>query len=101
MIYRPLTRRDFLFQTSLSAAGLWLMGTRVASARAASPNNKLNIGVIGTANRAGADLKAVASENIVALCDVDEGFLAQAKEKFPAAKTYSDFRKMLEQKDID
>jgi predicted dehydrogenase len=99
MTNRPLTRRDFLHYTSISAAGLWLAGTRAVSS--ASPNSKLNIAVIGTANRAGADLRAVAHENIVALCDVDETLLAQAKEKFPAAKTYSDFRKMLEQKDID
>src|SRR5437879_115436 len=101
MIYRPLTRRDFLYQTSLSEAGLWLIEARAASVRADSPNNKLNVALLATANRAGADLKAVAHENIVALCDVDDTFLAQAKEKFPAAKTYNDFRKMLEQKDID
>jgi predicted dehydrogenase len=101
MTGRPLTRRNFLHHTSISAAGLWLAGTRAVSARAISPNSKLNIAVIGTANRAGADLRAVAHENIVALCDVDDTFLAQAREKSPGSKTYSDFRKMLDQKDID
>src|SRR6266700_2607609 len=97
---QKLTRRDFLRRTSLTAAGLWLAGAQRASSRAPSGNDKLNIGVIGTANRAGADLRAVAHENIVALCDVDDTFLAAARQKFPAAKTYQDFRKMLEQKDI-
>ena len=41
------------------------------------------------------------SENIVALCDVNEDHLAFAAEKFPNAKTYVDWRKCLDQKDID
>src|SRR2546421_4137778 len=98
---RKLTRRDFLHRTSLTAAGVWLAGAQRAASRGLSPNSKLNLGVIGTANRAGADLRAVGHENVVALCDVDDAFLSQAKEKFPAAKTYADFRRMLEQKDID
>src|SRR2546421_245691 len=95
-----LTRRRFLQTTALATAGAWF--TRCQSApRKLSANEKLNIGVIGTAHRAGEDIKGVAHENIVALCDIDEIFLAAAKEKFPNAKTYNDFRKLLEQPDID
>ena len=75
------------------------MGRR-AWTQATSTNDKLNIGVIGVANRGGANLAGVASENIVALCDVDDNYLAQAAQRFPAAKTYNDFRRMLDQKDI-
>jgi predicted dehydrogenase len=96
-----ITRRDFLKRTGLGSAGLALVAPAVVAALGQSPNNKLNIGVIGTANRAGADLKALSRENIVALCDVDQSLLAVAKDKFPQAKTYTDFRKMLEQTDID
>jgi len=64
-------------------------------------NSKLNIGVIGVANQGNYNLQNVASENIAALCDVDENLLAKAAEKFPAAKKYSDFRRMIEQKDLD
>jgi len=46
-------------------------------------------------------MNAVRSENIVALCDVDEKHLAGAAKRFPKAKTYTDWRKCLEQKDID
>lgn len=67
----------------------------------ASPNNKLNIAVIGVAGRGGANLGGVAKENIVALCDVDSNKLAGALKRFPKAKTYKDWRKCLEQKDID
>jgi len=37
----------------------------------------------------------------VALCDVDDRHLAAAAKRFPQAKTYSDWRKMMEQKDLD
>jgi predicted dehydrogenase len=98
---RSLRRREFLRTTGFGAASLALAAPTILRARAPSPNSRLNIGVIGTANRAGADLKAVSRENIVALCDVDQTLLAAAKEKFPGANTYADFRKMLAQKDID
>src|SRR5262249_10159519 len=38
---------------------------------------------------------------IVALCDVDEDRAAKARQHFPRAKFYTDFRRMLEQKDLD
>lgn len=57
------------------------------------------------ANRAGEDLKEVSKEtalvNIVALCDVDEKYLGAAKARFPQAKTFRDFRRLLEERDID
>ena len=46
-------------------------------------------------------MAAVASENIAALCDVNDDFLAEAAKKHPQAKTYVDWRKLLDQKDID
>ena len=93
-------RRQFIKQTAAAAAGAWLVGLRTR-ARTLSPNEKLNIGMVGVANRAGDDLKEVSSENIVALCDIDDQYLAAAKQKHPQAKTYNDFRRLLDQKDID
>jgi predicted dehydrogenase len=97
------TRRDFIRHTAIGASAFWIAGCQTTSrvARRLSPNEKLNIGVVGTANRAGADLKEVSGENIVALVDVDDKYLAAAAQKHPHAKTYNDFRRMLEQKDID
>jgi predicted dehydrogenase len=43
----------------------------------------------------------VAGENIVAVCDVDEHYLAAILQKHPDATSYKDFRKLLEQKNID
>src|SRR3954447_3726273 len=98
---RSVSRRQFLHLTMLATATTGLAGCRTSSARKISANEKLNIGVIGTANRARADISGVEQENIVALCDVDDKFLAAASQKFPRAKTYNDFRKLLEQKDLD
>src|SRR6059058_6534008 len=95
-----LNRRQFIKKTATAATGVWLssVGTR---ARRLSPNEKLNIGMIGVANRAGDDLKEVSTENIVALCDIDDRYLDAAKQKYPRAKTYNDFRRLLDQGDID
>jgi predicted dehydrogenase len=71
------------------------------AAEPASALNKLNLGVIGVAGRGGENLQGVAGENIVALCDVDDQRLTAAAQRFPNAKTYHDFRRLLDQKDID
>lgn len=93
------TRRDFLGTAALGI-GYW-MAPKSSWANATSPNEKLNIAVIGTANRAADNLQGVASENIVVLCDVDDNLLAKAKQSFPAADTVNDFRKAVERPDID
>lgn len=97
---KKLCRRAFLHRTSIATAGVWI-GAKNVLGKDKSPNEKLNIGIIGTANRAKGNIAGVEHENIVALCDVDENFLAAAKEKFSQAKTFSDFRKLLDQSDID
>ena len=66
-----------------------------------TPSNKLNVAVIGTWGRAGAHFGALSKENVAALCDVDSDHLAQAAKRFPNARTYADWRKCLEQKDLD
>src|SRR5687767_10234282 len=98
---RTLTRRQFVRVTSAATAGVWLAGCALHRPRKLSANDKLNIGVIGTGNRARSNISGVDQENIVALCDIDDNFLAAAKEKYPQARIYNDFRKLLEQKDLD
>lgn len=98
-----LSRRRFLQTTALAGAGV-LVGSRSARARTISANDKLNVGVVGVANRGGdnlAGVRANPSVNIVALCDIDDNYLAAAAKELPDAKTYSDYRKLMEQKDIE
>lgn len=97
-----LTRRQFLRKTSTVAVGFGLATIPlVRAARRISPNEKLNIAMIGTANQAGWNLGNIAHENVVALCDVEDNLLRAAAQKHPKASTYTDFRRALEQKDID
>lgn len=97
---RHLNRRAFIKGAAVLGTGVWLgIGRGFASGKSA--NDKLNIGIIGVGNRAEANISGVKSQNIVALCDIDEEYLRSAAEDFPKAKTYTDFRKLIEQPGID
>lgn len=97
------SRRQFLRNTGLSLAGIWLAGCQSMprATRRLSANDKLDVAVIGVGNRGGANLSGVAEENVVALCDVDDNILAKAASKFPKAKIFNDFRRMLDERGID
>ncbi|HUT14314.1 MAG TPA: Gfo/Idh/MocA family oxidoreductase, partial [Thermoguttaceae bacterium] len=88
-----IRRREFL-RSSL-AAGTAAAFAVPALAQSRSPNEKLNIAAVGVAGRAAADVAGVSSENIVAICDVDENRLDGAAANYSKAKKFVDFRKML------
>jgi hypothetical protein len=71
-------------------------GCTSAAPRRISPNSKLNIGVVGAMGKGQSDTDHCASENIVALCDVDSARCAPQMKKYPGAKFYQDWRVMLE-----
>ncbi|MCF7674449.1 MAG: Gfo/Idh/MocA family oxidoreductase [Akkermansiaceae bacterium] len=95
-----MNRRKFLNTTTITSAGLTLLPSGLLRA-VNSPNNKLNIALIGIWGRGLAHYDALSQENVVALCDVNENRFADALKRFPNAKTYVDWRKCLEQKDLD
>jgi predicted dehydrogenase len=95
-VKRPTSRRNFLKQTTLAGAGFWVAARSTGYTAETSPNEKLNIGVIGCGGKGLSDMQSVTSENIVALCDVDEKQAAQARKEQPQAKFYYDFRELLE-----
>ena len=69
-----------------------------------SPNEKLNFAAIGSGGQGASNISAAApTENIVALCDVDDRRAAPTFNRFPNAVKYRDFRQMLdkEAKNID
>jgi predicted dehydrogenase len=68
-----------------------------AIVRSKSPNEKLNVVVIGCGGRGAANMREMLGENIVALCDVDENHLRKAAEKAPHAKKFRDFRKLYDE----
>ena len=62
----------------------------------------MNIAGVGVGGMGAGNLKALESENIVALCDVDHAYAAGTFKRYPNAKTYTDYREMLDkQKDIE
>ena len=100
---RQSNRRDFLKQTGLAGLGFWVAGGVFAAPRK-SPNEKLSFACIGVGGKGESDTEQAGHfGNIVALCDCDDHPLDEMAKKFPKAKKYHDFRKMLEEmgKSID
>ena len=93
---QSIARRTFLTTTTAGAAavttGVW---SEVPAKESTSPNQKLRILCVGTANRAAANISGVEGEEIVGLCDVDKEFLERAAAKHPRAATYADYREMI------
>lgn len=88
------SRRQFARTLTGSAAGILGMPALVLGRGA---GEKLNIALVGVGGRGGDNLKSVAGENVVALCDVDEHRLGAAAKGHPGARTYSDFRRMFDE----
>ncbi len=97
---QTVARRQFLKTTAAVGAGLTILPSG-ALAGPNSPNDKLNVALIGVGGRGRAHFGAVENENVVALCDVNAQAIDAAAKKFTGAKHYADWRKCLEQKDID
>ena len=102
MSRQTATRRRFL-QTSLAASAVAMSGrVRAQDEGGGDPRaEKLNLAIIGAAGRGRANTKGVASENIYALCDVSQAALDEASKVFPAAQTFTDWRKVVELPQID
>lgn len=115
---KVISRRDFIGKTAaaVAATGVFTIVPRhvLGGPGYVSPNDKLNIACIGVGGKGTSDIESVSSENIVALCDVDDtqmdGFINYAVKEnktelqtlFKKAHKYRDFRVMLEkEKSID
>ena len=95
MIPNFFTRRQFIQTTAVAGAAMFA-GCATRGPRRISPNEKLNIGVVGVMGKGQSDTDHCASENIIALCDVDPSRCAGQLAKYPKAKFYTDWREMLE-----
>ena len=109
------TRRNFLQQGTALAGGALLLptiGIRPFSfSGPVAAADQINIGAIGINGMGWSDVKAALKQpgvNIVALCDIDKNVLdkrmkelVEMKVDTSRIKTYGDYRKLLEQKDID
>jgi len=93
------TRRTFIKQTAATGAAFSFAAPAIIHG---APNEKLNIAGIGVGGKGAGDIAMTSvGQNVVAICDVDERTLGKAAEKYTGARKYNDWRKLLEQKDID
>jgi len=71
-----ISRRDFMNSAAAVAAFTIVPSHVLGGSRRVPPSEKLNIAGVGIGGRGAGDLHEVGSENIVALCDVDEKYAA-------------------------
>lgn len=104
------TRRDFLKKASVMAAGSLITLDSFSNTGIANPaSDKIRVGLIGANGMGFNDLTSFLKNSDVecaAICDIDRNVLnnrtdALIKRGFPKPKLYVDYRKMLENKDID
>ena len=100
----PLHRRRFL-QTSAAAGAASLLLDPLAQAQEQPPvKERVRVAFVGVAGKGTSNLNEVVGTglaDVVALCDVDAGRAAPIRARFPRARFYEDYRRMMEQKDIE
>jgi predicted dehydrogenase len=96
---RNVSRRGFLQSTAVAATIPFAGRLRGDT----PPSERLRIAMIGTANQAEHDWSNIAAggPEIAVLCDVDERVTAKARAQFPKAEFVTDFRRIMDRKDID
>ena len=94
------SRRDFIKNTSLAAAGFMIVPRFVLGGKGyTAPSDMLNVAGIGAGGKGESDIAAFAKSgkaNIAYLCDVDDRRSAKTRAAFPKAKYYKDWREMYE-----
>ncbi len=99
---RLMSRRDFLTGTAAAAAFMIVPRSVLGGSGSTPPSDRLNIAAIGFGGMGRNNIASLTSENIVALCDVDDGYAAEVFETYPDAERYRDFRRLLEnEKGVD
>jgi predicted dehydrogenase len=98
-----MERRKFIKIAVPAATAFMIVPRHVLGGKGYQPpSDKLNIAGIGFGGMGSNDLKNVESENIIALCDVDDRYATRVFNRYPKAKRYKDFREMLDtEKEID
>jgi predicted dehydrogenase len=90
-----VSRRSFLGTTAAVAAGITILPSNVVAGLGhKAPSDKLNILGVGVGGMGFANLKNLASENIIGLVDVDWKYTGDngVFDRFPNAKKYKDWR---------
>jgi predicted dehydrogenase len=104
-----MKRRHFLQNTSAYIAGSAFLPSALHAAKKTAASDTINVAAIGINGMGWADLSAMLKNpgvRVTALCDVDKNVIDRrvaelSKQNITVSKTYSDYRKVLEDKDID
>jgi predicted dehydrogenase len=102
----PVNRRDAIKKGALAASAFFIVPRHVLGKGYTPPSDKLGLAAIGSGGKGRSDIINAWHEGaneVVALCDIDVSQCKDTIEKFPKAKFYADFRRMLEshKNDID
>ena len=95
-----MKRREFVKSAGRAAAGLTILPSGTLFSQN-PPSNRLNVALIGVWGRGTAHYNWLKNENVVAVCDVNETRLQEGVKIFSGATTYTDWRRLLDQKDVD
>ncbi|HYH56844.1 MAG TPA: Gfo/Idh/MocA family oxidoreductase, partial [Anseongella sp.] len=104
-----IRRRDFIRKSALTGAGLGLSALNIPLFGKNAPNEKLVAGIMGTNSRGGhlaGVLSGMEGVEVGYICDVEEKALAKGVKAVTdkggkAPKTFTDVRKLLEEKSLD
>jgi len=101
-----VTRREFVKAGAacVASVAVGVQAGRVRAQAPKSPNEKLNVAIIGVWGRGAANADGVKGENIYALCDIDERNYASLIAQIPEAekaKRENDWRRLLDDESID
>ncbi len=97
-----LNRRDFIKKSAIASSFLIVPRHVLGGEAHVAPSDKVNIAGVGAGGRGRSNIRSCAHENIYALCDIDDNEVAQtlgedwATSFSGRAKTYRDYREMLE-----
>jgi predicted dehydrogenase len=99
---KKITRRRFVGGVGAGVAAFSIVPRHVLGGPGSKPpSDKIRIAGIGVGGMGWGDIQSVGGENVVALCDVDDRRAGNSHKRFPDAKRYRDFRKMLDEMDKD
>lgn len=92
------SRREFLQKSSALTAAYWVGSSTQGWTQEKSANEEIRFACIGVEGKGSSDRDDAGRHGqIVALCDIDEERLDKASSRFPRAKTFVDYRKMLDE----
>ena len=96
------SRRGFLKKSGAASVFMIVPRAVLGGENYLAPSDRLNIAAVGAGGKGRSDIENVAHENIYAICDIDDGRLAETlQQEFAAgfrekAKVYRDYREMLD-----